>query len=79
MIIRVSNILDPDQSQHIVDPDLGPNSLQRFSADNKSNRLQGKSYEDSSVRVLDSRSRGCWLESQQRHCSVLEQDTSSSV
>ena len=32
--IRVSNGLDPDQD--IVGPDLGPNCLQRLSADDKS-------------------------------------------
>ena len=32
-MIRVSNILDPDQARHFVGPDLGPNCLQRFSAD----------------------------------------------
>ena len=31
--IRVSNSLDPDQAQHFVGPDLGPNCLQRLSAD----------------------------------------------
>ena len=34
--IRVSNGLDPDQDQHFVGPDLGPNCLQRLSADNTS-------------------------------------------
>ena len=34
--ILVSNSLDPDQAQHFVGPDLGPNCLQRLSADNKS-------------------------------------------
>ena len=33
--IRVSYSLDPDQAQHFVGPDLGPNNLQRLSADNK--------------------------------------------
>ena len=33
--IRVSNGLDPDQD-HSVGPDLGPNCLQRFTADDKS-------------------------------------------
>ena len=32
--IRVSNSLDPDQARHLVGPDLGPNCLQRLSADN---------------------------------------------
>ena len=34
--IRVSNGLDPDQDQRFVGPDLGPNCLQRLSADDKS-------------------------------------------
>ena len=37
-IIRVSNGLDTDQNQHSVSPDLGTNSLQRLSADDKSLR-----------------------------------------
>ena len=36
--IRVSNSLDPGQDRHYVGPDLGPNCLQRFSADDKSRR-----------------------------------------
>ena len=43
-IIRVSNGLDPDQDRHSVGPDLGPNCLQRLSADDKSSRWQGKIY-----------------------------------
>ena len=31
--IRMSNSLDPDQGQHFVGPDQGPNCLQRLSAD----------------------------------------------
>ena len=31
--IRVSNRLDPDQARRFVGPDLGPNCLQRRSAD----------------------------------------------
>ena len=31
--IRVSISLDPDQDRHFVGPDLGPNCLQRLSAD----------------------------------------------
>ena len=34
--IRVSNSLAPDQARHFVGPDLGPNCLQRLSADDKS-------------------------------------------
>ena len=33
---KVSNGLDPDQNQRFVSPDLGPNCLQKLSADNKS-------------------------------------------
>ena len=31
--VRVSNSLDPDQAQHSIGPDLGPNCLQRSAAD----------------------------------------------
>ena len=34
--IRVSNSLDPDQVRCFVEPDLGPNCLQKLSADNTS-------------------------------------------
>ena len=34
-IIRASNGLDPDQDQHSVDPDLGPNCVHGLSADSK--------------------------------------------
>ena len=33
--IRLSNGLDPDQERRSVGPDLGPNCLQRFTADGK--------------------------------------------
>ena len=36
----MSNSLGPDQARHFIGPDLGPNCLQRLSADNKS--LAGK-------------------------------------
>ena len=32
-MIRLSNSLDPDQARQFVRPDLGPNCLQRLSAD----------------------------------------------
>ena len=41
--LLVSYGLDPDQDRHYVGPDLGPNSLKRLSADDKSYRQQGKS------------------------------------
>ena len=31
---NISNSLNPDQAGHFVGPDLGPNHLQRLSADN---------------------------------------------
>ena len=34
--MRVSNSLDPDQAPHFVGPGLGPNCLQKSSADNTS-------------------------------------------
>ena len=34
--IRVSNSMAPDQAQHIVGPDLGPNCLHKLSADDTS-------------------------------------------
>ena len=40
--IRVSNSLDPDQARHFVGPDLGPNCLQRLSAEDKSRHNRGK-------------------------------------
>ena len=42
--IRVSNSLDPGQAQRFVGPDLGPNCLQRFAADNISKRPRVKVY-----------------------------------
>ena len=42
-MIRVSISLDPDQDRHFVGPDLGPNCLQRLSADDKCCHKQGKS------------------------------------
>ena len=35
-LVRVSNSLDPDQARRFVGSDLGPNCLQRLSADDKS-------------------------------------------
>ena len=32
-MIRISNGLDPDQTQHSVGPDLGPDCLQKLAAD----------------------------------------------
>ena len=40
--IRVSNSLDPAEARSFVGPDLGPNCLQRLSADNTNTSLVGK-------------------------------------
>ena len=42
-LIRVTNILNPDQAQQKVRPDLGPNCLQRLFADDKSRDNKAKS------------------------------------
>ena len=41
--IRVSNSLDPDHARPFVGSDLGPNCLQRLSADDESRRQWAKS------------------------------------
>ena len=42
----MSNSLDPDQAGCFVRPDLGPNCLQRLSADDKSHHWAGKEFLD---------------------------------
>ena len=49
--IRVSNSLDPDQARLFVWPDLGPNYLQRLSADDT--RRQKSYLEDGSGQKLN--------------------------
>ena len=44
--MRVSNSLDPDQAGHFVRPDLGPNCLQRLSADIAGKELNTKQHVD---------------------------------
>ena len=66
--IRVSNSLDPDQAQHFVWPDLGPNYLQRLSAVKKKLPLAG---EELSGRVLDSRPKGHGYKPHRRHYVVF--------
>ena len=41
--IRVSNSLYPDQARHSVEPDLGPDCLQRLSVENTSRQRVKKS------------------------------------
>ena len=52
---EVSNSLDPDQDLPSVGPDLGPNCLQRLSADDKSHQFCGKnvSCQPTSSLLLD--------------------------
>ena len=50
--IRVSNCLDPDQVRHFVGPDLGPNSLQRLSADDLSCGKRTKSSIQNNFLIL---------------------------
>ena len=38
--IIVSNSLDPDQAQQFIGPDLGPNCLQRLSADTSMQKVK---------------------------------------
>ena len=44
--IGVSKSLDPDQARHFVGPDLGPNCLQRLSADIADKELNTKQLVD---------------------------------
>ena len=50
--VSVSNGLDLDQDRHFVSPDLGPNCLQRLSADNKSRSLNKESVKDKTVTLI---------------------------
>ena len=68
---RVSNGLDPDNDRR---PDLGPNCLQRFSADNKSFRYQGSFLQWMRVCAIDSESnlvkvhfRSIWFKQAYQH------------
>ena len=49
----MSNKLNPDQARHFVGPDLGPNCLQRSSADDTSkqsgSKLFAKGYQQTSL------------------------------
>ena len=46
--LSFSNCLDPDQDQHSLGPDLGPNTLQRLSADDKKSPLARKELRSNS-------------------------------
>ena len=47
--IRVSNCLDLDQDRHSVGPDLGPNCLQKLSADDKKSPLARKELREAKL------------------------------
>ena len=49
----MSNGLDPDQDRHSVGPDLGPNCLQRLSADDKSRCKRGQVMRDPALCFYD--------------------------
>ena len=51
MSIRLSNSLYPDQDRHSVGPDLGPNCLQRLSADDKSSCSQSKCLKKLTINI----------------------------
>ena len=51
--IRALNGLDPDQDQRSVGPDMGPNCLQRLSADDKSMAcVERVNMADKSLQIL---------------------------
>ena len=47
----MSNNLNPDQARHFVGPDLGPNCLQRLSADIAGKELNTKQLVDAKTLV----------------------------
>ena len=51
----MSNSLDPDQARHFVGPDLGPNCLQRLSADDISKQRANTMSPRQSQLVMSSR------------------------
>ena len=51
--ILVSNSLDPDQAQHFVGPDLGPNCLQRLSAVSRQQKLALAGKELNTKQLVD--------------------------
>ena len=50
--MSVSNSLDPDQDQHSVGPDLGPNCLQRLSADDTSRQKVDRVFRVNTTMLL---------------------------
>ena len=48
----MSNSLDPDQDRRFVGPDLGPNCLQRLSAEDKNLELSFSMYEKLKIAYL---------------------------
>ena len=68
----MSNSLDPDQARHFVGPDLGPNCLQRLSADETSS-LTSKGYINISKKI------GKDQESIQSHRIPIKNSTTSQL
>ena len=52
MSIRVSSSLAPDQTRHFVRPDLGPNCLQKLSANETSRRRVNQRAYNTSLYML---------------------------
>ena len=50
--VRESNSLDPDQARHFVGPDLGPNCLQKLSADDTTSKRRVNSSLTTSGQIL---------------------------
>ena len=48
----MSNNLDLDQDRHFVGPDLGPNCLQRLSADEKSHKQGKLMFKGDNLKIL---------------------------
>ena len=74
--IRVSNSLDPDQTWRFVGPDVGPNFLQRLSADDKSRHKRVKSWDAHPLRreaVVHGQSYLPWLSFHSPYCHSLPQ------
>ena len=64
----MSNSLDPDQARHFVGPDLGPNCLQRLSADDTCRRSSFMRYPaDNACMISD-----LYYSDRKLHCSTRE-------
>ena len=70
--IRVSNYFDLDQDQHYVGPDLGPNNVQRLSADKKKLPLSKRKLNvfivENNADMIRSNESWCFMISFVRYC-----------